>query len=138
MQIHSRGIPASDELKTYSMGVNMRDWKKTLAKVYEIVSGFITLAFIWTPFLWFIDFHRTAMVWHDGEPALTFEVMAMDWPDIARFVLLSAATLLAQFRFMFVGQDLADYEALKRRHEEVQAYLRQLHEETLRRGANGA
>lgn len=97
----------------------------TFSKVFRFITDLLTIILIWIPLSWFVSEHRTAPGWHDGEPALSFEVMSMEWPDIALFFFLCAASFLSQIRFIRVSQDLARYEDLKRRHEEVQAILRQ-------------
>ncbi|MBX9903967.1 MAG: hypothetical protein K2Y31_06375 [Burkholderiales bacterium] len=103
----------------------MSDSSKKLLNASNFVSDFCTVILIWTPLLWFIGEHRTASGGHNGEPTLVFEALSMGWADIALLALLCAASFLSQIRFILVRQDLMKFEALKRRHNEAQAFLRQ-------------
>jgi len=71
-------------------------------------TGLFILFGIWTPVLWFVSSSRE---YYKME---TFEVFDMHWFSILLFFVLCAATLIAQYGFVMVAQDLSEYEKLKK------------------------
>lgn len=71
-------------------------------------TGLFILFGIWTPMLWFISSSRQ---YYKME---TFEVLEMNWFSILLFFVLCIATLVAQFGFISIAQDLTEFEKLKK------------------------
>jgi len=86
----------------------MSKWRK---KLYGYTGLFIVLG-IWTPMLWFVSSSRQ---YYKME---TFEVFDMNWFSILVFFALCAATLVAQYGFVLIAQDLSDFEKLKKQQAE--------------------
>jgi len=82
----------------------MNKWRETL---YSYTGLFIIFG-IWTPMLWFISSSRQ---YYKME---TFEVLDMNWFSILMFFVLCVATLVAQFGFVSIAQDLSEFEKLKK------------------------
>ncbi len=97
----------------------------TLLKGFSAIADLFTVILIWVPLFLFIRKHRTTPGEHDGEFMQTFEVINMEWPDILLFFFLCVASFSSQIRLILVSQDLSEFEALKRKHEELQEMLRQ-------------
>lgn len=82
----------------------MNKWRETL----YIYTGLFIIFGIWTPMLWFISSSRQ---YYKME---TFEVLDMNWFSILMFFVLCVATLVAQFGFVSIAQDLSEFEKLKK------------------------
>jgi hypothetical protein len=80
---------------------------KLREKLYGYTGLFIILG-IWTPMLWFVSSSRQ---YYKME---TFEVFEMNWFSILVFFALCAATLVAQYGFVLIAQDLSEFEKLKK------------------------
>lgn len=91
----------------YVLGETMDKWRK---KLYSYTGLFIIFG-IWTPMLWFISSSRQ---YYKME---TFEVFEMNWMSILLFVVLCIATLVAQFGFISIAQELSVFEKLKKQQE---------------------
>lgn len=82
----------------------MKKWRENL---YAYTGLFITFG-IWTPLGWFIVSSRHS---YNME---SFEVLSMNWFGILEYVVLLAATLVAQFGFILIAEDLSELERMKR------------------------
>lgn len=82
----------------------MHKWRE---KLYRYTGLYIILG-IWTPMFWFVSSSRRYFKME------TFEVFEMDWFSILLFVVLCIATLVAQFVFISIAQDLTEFEKLKK------------------------
>jgi len=82
----------------------MKKWRE---KLYGYTGLFIIFG-IWTPMMWFISSSRQ---YYKME---TFEVLDMNWFSILMFIALCVATLVAQFGFVSIAQDLSEFEKLKK------------------------
>jgi len=89
----------------------MHKWRETLYGY----TGLFIISGIWTPMLWFIS---SSMQYYKME---TFEVFEMNWFSILLFAVLCIATLVAQFGFISIAQDLSEFEKLKKTANNAEA-----------------
>lgn len=83
----------------------MDKWRNNL---YGYTSLFIVFG-LWTPLLWFVSSARNHYKME------SFDIFLMDWFSILLFFVLCAATLVAQFGFILVAQDLSEFERTKKK-----------------------
>jgi hypothetical protein len=76
---------------------------KWRARLYGY-TGLVLVFGLWTPLLWYVSYARREY----GLEA--FEVFSMDWFGIVLFILLAAGTLVAQFGFILLAQDMSELE----------------------------
>lgn len=79
----------------------MSKWRARLLYGY---TGLALVLGLWTPIMWFISAARA----HYGMSM--FEILLMDPFVIFLFLVLCAATLVAQFGFIVMAHDMARYE----------------------------
>lgn len=82
----------------------MIKWRE---KLYGYTGLFIIFG-IWTPMMWFISSSRQ---YYKME---TFQILEMNWFNILVFIVLCVATLVAQYGFISIAQDLSKFEELKK------------------------
>jgi hypothetical protein len=86
------------------LGEIMNKWRQ---KLYGYTGLFVIFG-IWSPMMWFVSSSRQ---YYKME---TFEVLEMGWGSIVMFTVLGVATLLAQYGFISISQDLSEFEKLKK------------------------
>lgn len=76
-------------------------------KLYGYTGLFVIFG-LWTPLLWFVSYSRA---YYKME---SFDILSMNWFSIFLFFVLCAATLVAQFGFILLVQDLSEFERTKK------------------------